>query len=253
MGKLHETLAVEGALGTTARRILTEAKQTFMRKHALFDGAITEVEPGEDNVDGVVDLVPEKVVGLVQETVPSKIAWVCDHLGSYWNAIAQKECSNAQAKASVEIDGKAIVENVPPTFLLPMEKQLTELRDLIGAAPTADGAVEWTDTEWDHVRSSPRERRVITKKKQRIEPVHEPTEHQPGTHVVFSEDIPIGIKWITKLDGRTTSAEKARLLGRVDELIRAVRRARSRANDSETVAVKHGTALLDWIFATGSD
>lgn len=253
MGKLHEVLAVEGRLGETARRLSDEAVATFTKRKELFDGVRTEDEPGElDAHGGVPDMVAATEVRHVQETVAGKLAWVHEALAPYWNALAEKDRANQEARANVEVDGVTVLSDAPATLLLTLEKQLASLRAVVAAAPTRDGSIPWTNTEWPGVAASPRERRVITKKRQRVEKVHPPTEHQPGSHVVFSEDVAIGTRWITKLDGRTTSADKADVLGRIDRLMRAVRASRSRANEVETRPSRDGAALLEWIFGTSS-
>ena len=47
--------------------------------------------------------------------------------------------------------------------------------------------------------------------------------------------------------GAVTSARKSELLGRIDNLLRAVKKARQRANSTEVVSMSVGNSLFEYI------
>jgi hypothetical protein len=77
---------------------------------------------------------------------------------------------------------------------------------------------------------------------------YESTKEHPAQTELLNVDVPIGKISEQEWSGLISPAEKAELLGRVEVLARAVRRARSRANDVEVDTTKKlGKALLDYV------
>ena len=61
-----------------------------------------------------------------------------------WNLIYTQDLGNQQAKADVVVDGKTLLQQVPVTFLLFLDKQVNDLKTFISKLPTPDPAEEWS-------------------------------------------------------------------------------------------------------------
>ena len=57
---------------------------------------------------------------------------------------ATKDWGNCVAKADVVLDGQVLMKEVPATYLLFLEKQLSDLRTFIEKLPALDESDEWS-------------------------------------------------------------------------------------------------------------
>ena len=64
---------------------------------------------------------------------------------------------------------------------------------------------------------------------------------------MVTEDVPVGTWKITNYSGLVSPAEKSSMLKRIDLLLEAVKKARSRANDTAVEGLKIGKALFKYI------
>jgi hypothetical protein len=89
-----------------------------------------------------------------------------------------------------------------------------------------------------------------TKKTVRPMVLYEATKEHPAQVKEVTEDLPVGTILEQEWSSLITPATKADLLDRCDILVRAVRRARARANELEidVKANKIGKKLLDFVF-----
>jgi hypothetical protein len=245
MGKLHEVLAVEDSLGKVSRRKCEDAIKTFKGQDNLFRGHLVEVKALKEEVD---DLATAVVTGgnethRVAETVHGKLTDAIEAWAEHVDAIAQKEHANTKARADVLINGEAILKDVPATTLLSLEARLNDLRAVLVAVPTRDMAKVWHASEFDWVWQTTPERRVLTHKAEKSEVVIQPTEHQPGQFRTFIQPVNVAEKSITHLTSMPTPDERQRMIDRLDELARACKVARQKANEEETEARDVGKAL----------
>ena len=150
------------------------------------------------------------------------------------------------------VDGETIAENVPATALLGLETKLKELRRTYEAIPNLQPGVKWEahlEKENIFVAANPE---VKTRTEKVMEPVvlYEATDKHPAQVKEASKDIVIGTFTIDRESGMISSARKSALLGRIDKLIRAVKKARMEANGEEVVEkISIGKALHDFIHA----
>jgi hypothetical protein len=77
--------------------------------------------------------------------------------------------------------------------------------------------------------------------------LYDATEEHPAQLETWSEDIPIGKFTETLWSGMLSPAEKSAKLGRIDKLLRAVKKARQRANAVDVVDVTIGKELFNYI------
>jgi hypothetical protein len=245
-GKLHEVLAVEGELEGVYKKILAEGSKTFERR-ALFHGFNKRYETFLDEAEH--DVVPAEVQE-VTETVPQKLDYLFEHIIRYVDCVAQKDAANQLAKANIEIDGNVVVADVPATTLLGLESKLKQIRAVLVGIPTLAPGRRWSVDEqqgkgiW---RDESPEETIRTRKRKKFLTVAEATKEHAAQVKEDVEDQNIGRYIKETWSGCLTSARKSEILGNLDRLARAVKKARQRANCVEVPKVKIGKALADYI------
>jgi hypothetical protein len=243
MAKLHELLAVEPDLKGASEKILNETVTTFSKKEGHFKAQVRKYEPVDD--EGI--RLPDERTEMVT-TVADKLEWTWEKFGKYLDAVAQKESTNVEASATVEIDGKPLIDRpLPATLLLALESRLRQLRDVYNAIPTLEPGEKW---EWDSQTRSYATDGKTTFRTQKVRKNHvlaQATEKHPAQVDVYTEDVVIG-RWNTKKwSGALTPAEKADLLDRVDAVTQAIKRARQRANMANVNKVEISKTLYRYI------
>jgi hypothetical protein len=246
MAKLHELLAVESDLEGKYKRITGETRKTFKDRPAHFIGSIRTYHPFDD--DDKVDY-PEEYQALAT-TVEERLDYTAKAIEPYFDALLQKESTNQVAKADLVVDGEEIAKDLPATFLLGMESRLKYLRGVYEQIPTLPVSVDWEkDASWGKnvYRMTHPEEKLKTVKQFKSQVLYEATEHHPAQIEKWDENVAVG-KFVKRIwSGAISSAEKAELLGRIDKLITAVKKARQRANTAEVVKNQVGKDIMDFI------
>jgi hypothetical protein len=244
MAQLHEIIAVEAGLKQTAENILQEARKTFTDKQSLFDGFEKTYKARNESDD-------EKIIGETKHivtTVPEKLDYIKDSMIRLFDSIGQKEKTNTLAKADIVIDDVVLQKDVPATVLLSLESQMKRIREVYLKTLTLDPAKRWTtSTQEKNVWESDKIPQVRTRKE--IVPIikYEATEHHPAQVDMVGKDVQVG-DWETIFkSGAITPIRKSEYLGRIDQLERAIKQARMRANTQEVVDFKIGKTIFDFI------
>lgn len=243
MTKLNQIIAVEKGTKQSAERALTDAYHSIQRA-AQLSGLARTYRPKDD--DG--DRMPNEST-LVQVRVPELLDTLQLGLSRMFDVVLTKDAANTTASADVMVDGTAILEDVPVTYLLFLEKQLINFHTLISKLPTLDPAQTWT---WDDQQGVYRADSVETTKTKKVLRNHvkaEATDRHPAQVETYSEDVVIGY-W-TKVDfsGAIPETRRLELLDRVAKLGTAVKFARETANSQEVTDRKAGSAILGYLFA----
>jgi len=242
--KLHEVLAVESTLGKAADKLIAESKAT-LNKENLFIGSqrdltMFDAEQQHLNTTDSVKLTT---------TVDDNLDYLVGPISRYWDAVLQKDRTNQQAVADIEIDGTKIAENVPATFLLGLETKLGEIRKLYDNIHTLAPGHDWQlDAEAGKgVFKAEMPVTFKTEKDVEFRIVVEADEHHPAQIRELGRTNNVGkydtIRWC----GLLTPLEKAQRISRIDKLLLAVKQARQRANNTELVAGQIGKDLLNYI------
>lgn len=250
MPKLHEVLAVESGLQTAAKKINEETIKTFGKKDEHFVETVTQLrhfdaEDSKLDVDDAKAMVTT-VFDKLLHTVPPNVRAL--------DAYIQKEATNQLAKADIVIDDKIIAAEVPATVLLGLETKLTELRAVYEAIPTLAPGPTWQiDSDKRKKGGVYRSMQpdVTFRTRKTIKPIimAPATEHHPAQVQAVSEDVPVAKITKQHWSGMITSGQKSDLLERLDQLLRAVKKARQRANATPVVKRSIGKELFDFIHA----
>ena len=248
--KLHEILAVEGDRDEMARKVTAEAINTFLKKADHFQGHTKTLEFFEDERNENEGGPQEE--NLLVTTVDEKLKYALGSVAKYYDVVLQKDLTNQIAKADLIIDGKALAEGLPATFLLGLEKKLVKVRDLLSSIPTLSPGSKWIkDTEAGEgvfCLDKPQET-FKTEKELRYKVLVEPTKEHRAEIEKWNEMKNVGKYSTMQQSGMISPAEKSSRMTRVDSLIRAAKEARMRANTAEVVSETIGDKLNDFIMS----
>jgi hypothetical protein len=246
--KLHELLAVETGLENQANKTRTDLVNTFDKKRHLFEEKRTVFTPlgeGQTVTEAQSD---------IQSTVAKELEWLQPYLSKALDASYQVSEANTIARADVVLEdekGTVLLQNVPATSLLELEKRLSELSALVAAIPTLDPAKGFTpDAQRGIGFFKARDVRKTRSKKEKVVLIkYAATVEHPAQTELIDKDVPVGTIEEQEWSGLMTPAQKSELINRVEIVSRAVRRARSRANEAEiNKEAKIGAKLLGYIF-----
>lgn len=243
--KLHEFIAVEPSLKATAEKIEAETVVTFTKKEPHFDGQSRHYIPASDT---------EEQLGSedkpVVETVFGKLDWTFSKKIDAMSVTFAKEIANTVAKADIEINGE-IFANLPATVLLNCENSLLRVRKVLEAIPTLDPSDIWTKS------TNAGEEEIFvteTRKTDRTKKIEDwviivpSTDKHPAQTQKVAKDVIAG-KWETfKKSGRISVTEKAKMLERLDNTVRELKKARERANLAEVTEQETATKFAKTIF-----
>lgn len=245
--QLHELLAVVGDLQGVFNRIIDETIGTFANKQAHFMGHVKRYEPFDENAR---EMESEEDIKKLDTTVGAKLDYMAGHVSKYFDAELQKERTNQDARADLELNGEVIAKDVPATFLLGLESKLARLREVCDFIPTLKPGIEWAPDKgqgagvFKTVHDSVSHR---TKKEPMSKIVVPATKEHPAQVDRWTEDVKVGRYVTTELSGAISPADKSKLIGRIDALRHAVKKARQRANCAEIVKAKIGRKVMDYI------
>lgn len=222
---------------------LVSAAYKNVQKPALFTGIAREYTPKAE--DGTP--LPSESQQ-VQQVASSLLNSVAADMTSYWDITATRDAGNVLARADVKVRGQVILENVPTSTLLFLEKQLIDVRTFVTACPTLDSAKEWVTDEVTGISKTPRP--VETTRSEKVEEtavVVQPTERHPAQVRDRVKDLIVGTWATTHFSGAFTLAQQHTLVGRINELIDAVKIAREEANTIMVDDVRVGDALFGFL------
>ena len=247
MTQLHELLAVHKNLENQVAKTSGELADTFEKKQQRFGETVIVTEWKEEGK------APSTVVqASLQTTVGEELKWISKFFVKAMDVATQIDAANQKASASITLDdGRTIASDVPVTTLLELEKRLTTLQELFAKIPTLDPTQAF---EIDPTFRKPgvyKSREVIKPKTAKIDKalvLYEATKEHPAQVKEKTYDVEIGQTRTIEWSGMITPAEKAGIHARVDEMIRAVKKARAVANAVEVDQTrKIGAAIMDYL------
>lgn len=243
MGKLHELLAVEADRKKTAEAILEETKVTFTKRTEHFTELRKEYKPDNENEKQLDQ--PAEVKAMV-ETVKGKLEYMAESQAAYMDVVYQKELANCDAHADLALEDGSLIEGaVPATVLLGLETKLKALREAYMVIPTLPPGEDWErDDDGNYVVV---EKKIRTKKVIKNHVKAPATDKHPAQVDVYTEDDRIGLAVTVKTTSVMSPGDKSGVLSRLDELLRAVKTARQRANMAIVPPVNIGKKLFSYI------
>lgn len=244
MTKLSQIIAVEKGVKSDATRRVTDLHRD-VQKQPLLSGISRSYQPRDDDGD---TLPPESTrVQVKAEDVLAEAAGILTRL---FDVTLTKDTANCTARADIKIGGTVLLPAVPVTYLLFLEKQLTDVHTFVAKLPLLDPAEDWAD-EPDPVSGAWKThpaKTVRSKKVPRNHRVAEATPQHPEQVQVYTEDVPVGDWTTVKFSGAMPAARVRAILDRVEELQRAVKFAREDANATEVSDRHAGDPIFTYLF-----
>lgn len=250
MSKLHELLAVDTDVMGQAEKCRTELSNTFEKKEHHFTKkvlTVKSVKEGEpDKTEQQLDL---------QTTVADELKWISEKLTAALDVGHQIDVANATATADLVLDDgtTVLLKSVPTTSLLRMTHRVTEIRDLIYKIKTLDPAKGFTldETERPGVYKA---RDVYSHRGEKVFDyivMVQPTDKHPAQVKELMVDKKNADILTQEWSSLITVKAKGEMLDRVEEILRALKKARARANelDIDTRQNKIGATLLGYVFS----
>jgi len=225
--KLNQIIAIEKGVKSRAFSRIEELYKDI-QKPALFDGLSRTYQPKDEA--GEV-LPPENKV--VQKRVSDVLGAVRLELGEMLDITVARDRGNQGAVADVRIGGAVILDKVPATTLLTLEKQLVNLRSFADKLPVLDIAKTWAIDPNSGMYRSEAVQTTRTQKIQEPRVVVPPTEHHPAQVAMLTHDVIAGFWTQVSHSAAIPAPEKEALVRRIDLLIVAVKQAREEANSLE--------------------
>lgn len=225
-------LAIEPGIRSTAKGAETSAYH-LLQKSALLAGYSKTYTPKDADAEDW-DRKPDEGVK-VQVDAEAVLRDMSAELAKWFNVMASKECTNAVAAADLIVGGTVLLEQVPTTYLLFLERQLVDLLTFVSKLPVLDPAESWQRTEGTTAWTSTPVITLSTKKIPRNHVLAEATEKHPAQVTVYQEDVTVGRWTHIKFSGAVPAKRVAELVDRVKLLQEAVKEARDAANRTELV------------------
>ena len=245
--KLHELLAVESDADGVAKKVSSEAKSTFSKRTEHFMGQERKLEM---IVESSEDMSVHDSRQELTTTVSDKLKYLEGQLAKYWDVVYKKECANGEARADIVVGDKTIATGVPATFLLGLEKKLQAYREVCTMIPTLQPGVKWVldPSMGDNIyKMEPAEKKFKTEKEPQFRVLYDATDHHPAQIDKWDSTKNVGVYTRNVWSGMISTSEKSELLGRIDDLLGAVKQARRRANGVEVTAGRIAKQLFDFI------
>jgi hypothetical protein len=243
MTRLNQIVAVEKGIKSRSFQELTDAHHA-LQKSSLLSGISRTYRPKDEEGE---QLPPESTK--VQVKSEETIRQTAEILTKLFDVTATKDWANCTAKADIKVDGTTLLEGVPVSYLLFLEKQLVDLLTFVRKLPALDAAESWDyDASADCWATDPVQT-VRTKKIPRNHVKAEATEKHPAQVEVYYEDVTVGYWKTIKFSGALPAKRINELAERVEKLQQAVKFAREEANNAEVTQQKAGEKVFGYLFA----
>lgn len=226
--------------GKHARQRLTQA---------LVTGQVKEYRPDAEESTLANSEKGSITTQVVQSFVMPELANLRRYAEEAFDVVGTKDATNMSAKADLVVDNRILVPDVGISHLLWMEDALNELHGFLQNLPVLSTAKAWKedDTRNDLWKSDPE---VVprTAKKTVALLLHPGNDKHPPQAIPNIEDVRTGLVYTTVLSGAIKEDKRRQLADNCDKLIRAVRDAIARANQTEAVEVTNeGAAIMGYI------
>lgn len=240
--KLNQIIAVASGKKTKSKDAVTEVYHK-LQKATLFDGISRNYHPDDEDGERFPSEnknVQYKVRNAIDE---AKAAWA-----ELFDVTATQEWANCEARADVVVGGQVLLSQVPVTYLLFLEKQCVDLQTFVTKLPTLDPAETWQWNSNADCYSSAEHRTTKSEKVMQNHIKYEATDKHPAQVETFTRDKKVG-EWATvKFSGAIPQTLKNSFLGKIAQVIDAVKCAREQANSIEVKNVEVAKPLLTYLF-----
>ncbi|WP_372364605.1 hypothetical protein [Candidatus Uabimicrobium sp. HlEnr_7] len=228
MPKLNQILAIEKGIRSRVTGAVTKLRKMVL-KPALLNGFSKNYEKKDEDGDS---FPPES--NKVQLIASEAITDLEKHLTELLDITLTKDMANCSAIADIVVDGNVIMEKVPVTYLLFLEKELGNLQSFVAQVPVLNPEDDWFFDDNSNLYKTQATLTSKTKKVQKPIVLYDATKEHPAQTQMITEDIVIGHWSTVKQSGALPMPKKKQILERIEQLNKAVKFAREEANSIET-------------------
>lgn len=242
MPKLNQIIAVVNGKKNQTQKAVTELYKKIQAA-PLFNGLIRTYQP----IDETGDQLPPETT-LLRANVPDILDEFKNTLSNLIDVVATQDSANTEAKSDIVVDGNTLVEDVPVTHLMFLEKQLTDIHTFVSSLPVLDPTSNWSlDQNKDcYVSDTEVKNRDLKFVEHKV--VYEATSEHPAQVAEINITKKAGEFNTIKLSGAIPAANKKELVRRVVKLQDAVKYAREQANSCEVTQKNISNDLFGYIF-----
>lgn len=243
MAKLNQIIAVEKGAKTQVHTEISELYKA-VQKPDLFHGFNKQYQKKDDDDQ---DLPPESK--RVQYTVASVTEQIERSMSKLMNITARKDWTNTTAKSDVTVDSVVILKDVPVSYLLFLEKNLTDIRTFVSKLPVLGSDEDWKKDENTGLFKTPEVKTHRSKKVQKALVLYHATPEHPAQTQIITEDIIAGYWSQVKYSGAIQEPKQKEILERVEKLLNAVKQAREASNAANEIDTPDvGKEVFSYLF-----
>jgi hypothetical protein len=215
-----------------------------IQKRPEFDCMTRTYEPEEE---GGPTMPTEQ--GVNQHSMPDIMTRLREAVAQAGEHVLAQDTGNQIAKASLIVDTKVLMYDVPVTHLLYLEGEVDRLLAFCEKIPVLDSSVPWTKNQSTGLYDAAATVTIKTEKQQAAIVLYDATDRHPAQTQLITKDIRVGRYTTVKHSAAVPSSEKDALMTRLNKLKVAIVSARQEANSIEVEpATSKYQPLLDYIF-----
>ena len=244
MTKLNQIIAIEKGIKSRTSSAISD-NYKLIQKDELFNGFDKKYQAKEEGGD----TLPNESK-FVQHQGKNVLFDILKAYSDLYKVTSRKDWTNMTSKANVVVDGKILIEGAPVTFLLFLEKQLTDMRTFIGKLPVLDASEDWNEDANSGLFKTTVVSTSRTKKIQKPLVLFPATQEHPAQTQLVTEDVIAGTWQTVKLSGAMPKPLVLSYLEKIESLLKAVKEAREEANMTEEVKAPNvSDAVFNYIFS----
>lgn len=242
--KLNQVIAVLTSVKQAAKAKTTAAYQ-LAQKQALFQGITRTYSP----IDEAGFVYPAENQP-VQANTQKAVALFVEGASELYDLALTQDRSNQMAVGNLEVGDITIATNLPVSYLLFLEKQMSDLKTFVEALPVLPIDQEWN---YDANKGCWKSAAKITTKTKKINDfvvAYDATPEHPAQIREVSKDVVEGVWESVALSGALPLDEKNAILTRIHQLTQAILKARESANGIEVEQSAISADLFSYVFGT---
>lgn len=240
---LAQIIAVEKNVKSRVYNEVTNVHRKLMHEESM-KGFNREFQPLEDS-----DETYEPETKPVTVNAADLLKYMGKLMTEHFDVEFLKDKGNMVAKADIVVNGVTLASDIPVTYLLYLEKQLTDVRTIIQKIPTLSTEDNFQLNKETGFYASAIVKTHKTKKKPKVIVHFEPTKEHPGKSELVYEDVISGYWNTIKTSGALPPSRKQTLIERVNDLLDAVKFAREKANMVTVPDEKIGNTIFDFLLS----
>lgn len=241
--KLNQAIALLSGAKGEGESALTKAYKSA-QSTARLAGVLKTYKPRDEEGEKL----PSEGT-LLQLRVSEIMAEAVVPMSRLFDLVATVDFGNQLAAADVVVDGVTILEKVPVSTLLFLEKKFVDFATFVAKLPILDPSEEWVPGDDAVSYKSVPAFKTRTKKIPRNHEKAPATDKHPAQVELYYEDMVVGDWTTVNFSGAVTQQRQRELALKVAKFQRALKMAREEANSTVITDQSIGAeifAFLDW-------